>query len=139
MTSSYDAYERYHSKREQPQAAPDSVRDSAEIDDMLDSLDRVFGSTPEERAERRDRSVHALLRQIIANLDELQALADREPMEPFLARFAATARAVTLELATSGWNRSDEDGEPIEVEIGYEELHKFMMSPDLKSIEPRAS
>lgn len=137
-SSTFDAFERFqHLRRDRRSESP--VRDAGDIDDMLDTLDRVLGASPSDTGERHARAVRAVLNRLLEDLEELFGLADRSPPEPVLASFAIAAREAVRTMLHVGWDEGSHVAGAVEIEMGYDDLHRFMMSPDLKLLAPKAS
>lgn len=136
MSSSFDAFERFQHLRSHTSSSPS--RTAGEIDDMLDTLDRVFGDDADV-AERHERAIREVLERLLENLEVLHEFADQAPPEPVLAGFAIAAREAVRTLLSVGWDADSPVAGTIEIEMGYDDLHRFMMAPDLNLLSPKAS
>lgn len=112
-----------------------------DIDDMLESLDRAFRGDDDESAWREVALSHATalstlrdaLLQVLRQLERLDVLTAPQPLGRSLSEFigATRVRAHGI-LKTIG---PADDPAPvagsIEIEIGFDDLHEFMLCPDI--------
>ncbi len=137
MTSSFDSFDRF--KHLRASAHEDvEAKNPDEIDDMLESLERVFGGA-RDPGEKKATLIRVCLTRLLDELDSFQSVLDGST-EPRLTRFLAATRETVRRLLRCGWRH---DAAPvagaIEIELGYDDHHDFMMAPDLEQFLPKAS